>query len=211
MAVMSLAEMTDTSWRGRLKRVRRVILPVIATLALIGAFLTWGPIGLGNGPLSVRTNGLVGWTAPGPGPVAFHILVINSGHSPAVIDAVELAGGTSYPAPHELGLNVETSILCGPIGLARSDLRSFVMLGCADHDRGALIGRDIAPMWKGTLAAAEVAGPRPGTCWVMTKIIIHYRVGIRHYAATDPYPLAVCAKNASAQVTAAMSAAGISL
>ncbi len=33
----------------------------------------------------------------------------------------------------------------------------------------------------------------------MTEVIIHYHVGIRHYTATDPYELAVCAKDASAQ------------
>ena len=54
-------------------------------------------------------------------------------------------------------------------------------------------------------AAAEVAAPRPGTCWVMTKIVVHYHVGIRHYSATDPYQLAVCSD--SAQVKAAMNAA----
>jgi len=58
-------------------------------------------------------------------------------------------------------------------------------------------------------AAAEVAAPRPGGCWVMTKVVVHYHVGIRHYAATDSYPLAVCrshAKNAHADMSAVLSA-----
>jgi hypothetical protein len=51
-------------------------------------------------------------------------------------------------------------------------------------------------------AAAEAAAPAPGTCWVVTRIVVHYHVGIRHYSASDPYQLAVCA-NAD-QVKAAM-------
>lgn len=39
----------------------------------------------------------------------------------------------------------------------------------------------------------------------MTKIVVHYHVGIRHYSATDPYQLVVCAN--SDQVNAAMNAA----
>ena len=27
----------------------------------------------------------------------------------------------------------------------------------------------------------------------MTKIVVHYHVGIRHYSASDPYQLVVCA------------------
>ena len=39
----------------------------------------------------------------------------------------------------------------------------------------------------------------------MTKVVVHYHVGIRHYSATGPYQLAVCSD--SAQVSAAMNAA----
>jgi LDH2 family malate/lactate/ureidoglycolate dehydrogenase len=52
---------------------------------------------------------------------------------------------------------------------------------------------------------AIATGPEPGTCWVMTEIVVHYHVGIRRYAATNPYELAVCAKRAL--VDAAMTAA----
>ena len=40
----------------------------------------------------------------------------------------------------------------------------------------------------------------------MTKVVIRYHVRYRHYAATDPYALAVCGKGADAQVKAAMNA-----
>jgi len=39
----------------------------------------------------------------------------------------------------------------------------------------------------------------------MTRIVVHYHVGIRHYAATDPYQLSVCTN--PGQVDAAMAAA----
>ncbi len=42
----------------------------------------------------------------------------------------------------------------------------------------------------------------------MTKIVVRYHVGIRHYAATDPYAAGrLRPRTASAQVNAAMNAA----
>ena len=76
-------------------------------------------------------------------------------------------------------------------------------IGCGGHYHGALIGRGIGftfilrvpPPFP---AAAEVTGPPPGGCWVMTEVVVHYHVGIRHYAATDPYELAVWPKTVGA-------------
>jgi hypothetical protein len=39
----------------------------------------------------------------------------------------------------------------------------------------------------------------------MTKIVVRYHVGIRHYSASDPYQLVVCSD--AAQVNSAMEAA----
>ena len=91
---------------------------------------------------------------------------------------------------------------------ARPDGRGFILADCGNHARGPLIGRSVGALSQGFLAAAEVAAPRPGSCWAMTKIVIRYHVGIRHYAATDPYALAACGTGTpSAQVRAAMNAA----
>jgi hypothetical protein len=87
------------------------------------------------------------------------------------------------------------------------DGRGFVLDGCGSHARGPLIGRSIGARSQGFLGAAEIAAPRPGTCWVMTNVVIRYHVGYRHYAATDPYALAVCGLGADAQVKPAMKAA----
>src|SRR5258708_23696309 len=74
---------------------------------------------------------------------------------------------------------------------------------------GPIMGHAVGPTntnFYGFPAAAEVAAPHPGTCWVMTKIVVHYHVGLRHYSASDPYQLAVCSD--AAQPTSAMSAPG---
>ena len=64
-------------------------------------------------------------------------------------------------------------------------------VGCG-ADIGPLIGHAVGPDRVGLPAAAVAAAPQPDTCWVITKIVVHYHVGIRYYSATDPYQLAVC-------------------
>jgi predicted transcriptional regulator of viral defense system len=87
----------------------------------------------------------------------------------------------------------------------------FVLAGCGGKDSGSLIGRAIGPTrpnsYYGLPAAAKVAAPHPGTCWVVTKIVVRYHIGVRHYSATSPYELAVCTHEAA--VKAAMVAAEV--
>jgi hypothetical protein len=196
-----------------LRKRPRLIIGSISALLLIGAFLMWGPIGLGNGPLAVQIGGTVASVEHGQGPVGFILPMYNSGHGLAVIDAVALVGGTRYAGPRVLGLEVVASAACGGAWPAKTDGGAFVMIGCGGRAEGALIGRGVGfshGSSPGFPAAAEVAAPRPGTCWVITNIIVHYHVGIRHYTATDPFPLAVCGKDAAAQVTPALNAAEFS-
>jgi hypothetical protein len=83
-----------------------------------------------------------------------------------------------------------------------------VLSGCGGADSGPLIGRAVGPTQSNFYrfpAAAKVTAPHPRACWVMTKIVVHYHVGIRHYSASDPYQLAVCAD--AAQINSAMAAA----
>jgi hypothetical protein len=186
-------------------------IPVVLTVVVIlvvGAFLVWGPIGLGNGPLNASVGGVVGGGGFGTGRVGFIIPVRNSGRAATVIDGVDLIGGTEYAAPRLLALDVLTSARCGGMWPAQPVARGFVLSGCGGPNRGSLIGRPIGHT-RGLYqfpAAAEVATPEPGTCWVMTKIVVHYHVGIRHYSATDPYELAACSDHRL--VDAAMTAAG---
>lgn len=198
---------SDTPVRAWYWRKRRAIILAAAVLLATGAFLLWGPIGLGNGPLSAAVPYESG-TVHADSPVGFVIPIHNSGGSPAAVDGVDLISGTSYPGPHMLGLEVLTAGACLGPWPARQAARGFVLVGCGGTDAGPLAGHTVGPtqpVSPGFPAAAEVAAPRPGTCWVMTKIVMHYHVGIRHYSATGPFELAVCAD--SAQLKAAMKAA----
>jgi len=207
MTSSSIDHPNDTSVRAWYGRRRRVIILAAAGLLATGAFLLWGPIGLGNGPLSTGLGYGSGAVHPG-GPVGFVIPIYNSGDSSAVVDGLDLISGTSYPSPHVLGLEVLTAGACLGTWPARQAARGFVLAGCGGADAGSLIGHAVGPTHPVSLgfpAAAEIAAPRPGTCWVMTKVVVHYHVGIRHYSATGPSGLAVCAD--SAQLNAAMKAA----
>ena len=142
-------------------------------------------------------GGLQGSTEQRQGPMGFTIPLYNSSLSPAVIDELLLVGGTKYAGPRLLRLAVLSTSLCGGAWPAHSS-------GTASHGlrrplRRPTIGRAIGftftrPVPAGFPGAAEVAGPPPRGCWVMTEVIIHYHVGTRHYTATDPYELAVAPK-----------------
>lgn len=188
-------------WLGRMPRV--IVLLAVGLLA-VGTFLFWGPIGLGNGPLNAALGAEEGSGYSGHGPIAFVIPIYNSKDTPVVIDGLDLIGGTSYPRPHLLGLEVLASAACAGAWPAHPAGRGFSLAGCGGADAGPLIGHAFGgPSHRlplGLPAAAEVTGPAPRTCWVMTKVVVHYHVGIRHYSASDPYQLVVCADSATSQV-----------
>jgi hypothetical protein len=207
MTSSSIDDPNGTTVRAWYWRKRRVIILAAAGLLATGAFLLWGPIGLGNGPLSTGLGYGSGAVHPGA-PVGFVIPIFNSGNSSAVVDGLDLISGTSYPGPHVLALEVLTSGACLDTWPVRQAAGGFVLVGCGGTDAGPLIGHAVGPtnpVSPGFPAAAEIAAPRPGTCWVMTKVVVHYHVGIRHYSATGASQLAVCAD--SAQVNAATKAA----
>lgn len=209
MASSSVDHPKHESARVRYGHKRRVTILVAVGFLAIAAFLLGGPVGLGNGPLSAGFGSTQGWSDSGRGPVGFVIPIQNSGDAPAVIDGLDLIGGTRYSGPHVLRLEVLSSGTCGGAWPARPAGRGFALVGCGGTDAGLLIGHAFGrtrAAWSGFAAAAEVTAPRPGTCWVMTKVVVHYHVGVRHYSASDPTPLAVCAQ--SGQVSSAMNAAG---
>jgi hypothetical protein len=199
MTSSSTEHRNDASSRAWYVRKRTVlIVAIIAAVGLLatGAFLQWGPIGLGNGPLSTAVGYQEEAVHPG-GPLGLVIPIHNSGGSAAVVDGLDLISGTSYPGPHVLGLEVLTGVCIGTWP-ARQTVRGFVLAGCGT-DAGPLIGHMVGPthpVSPGFPAAVEIAPPSPGTCWVMTKVVVHYHVGIRHYSATGPTGIAVCADSA---------------
>lgn len=184
-----------------------LIAGTVLLLLAVGAFLLRGPIGLGNGPVDAGVYAGEGNVYSGRGSAGFIIPIHNSGSAPAVIDGIGLIGGTRYPAPRLLRLGVLASGVCGGAWPARQAGRGFVLIGCGGAYTSPLIGRAVGhtqPVSFGFPAAAEVTAPHPDTCWVMTQVVVHYHVGIRHYTATDPYQLAVCTSDD--QVNAAMNA-----
>jgi hypothetical protein len=191
-------------------RTWRIAELVTAVLLLAGAFLLWGPIGIGSGPLGVEMAASTGGVDRHGTAVGFVVPLYNSGHSLAVVDAVSLAGGTRFPEPRLLGLDVLAKAACIGPWPVRATHPGFVIVGCGGGYRGPLLGRSVPyvqPVSGGFPAAAEVSAPRPGTCWAMTAVVVRYHVGIRYYTATDRYDLAMCAPGAARQVSAAMTAA----
>jgi hypothetical protein len=209
----------DPTIRKAMRRSKRWLPRALVAAAFVltaaGGFLLWGPVGLGNGPLSMASGGASGAADPGAGPYAILLPVHNSDHDQAVIDSVQLIGGTQYPAPHLLSLNLVGSHACGAAFSAQSSAASgYAVRDCGTREDSPLVGHAIgftSVTSFGYAAAAQVSAPARGTCVVMTKIVVHYHVGIRHYTATDPNGLALCWHYASSSalqvaISAAMTA-----
>jgi hypothetical protein len=193
---LALDDLTDVSMRAHWTRHRRILIPIIVAVLAVGAFLQWGPVGLGNGPLHMGMG--LGTEMDGGIssrlPVAIIAPIGNSGGSALVIDGVQLLGNASYPAPHVLAMDVISDNVCADLSPTRTTTAGFVLTGCSARPLGSLYGRAVGNenSYDG-MAAFEVRPPRPGACWLVTRIVTHYHVGIRHYVATDPYVVAVCA------------------
>ena len=196
MNALSLDELTDVSLRARWTRRRKLLIPIIVAVLAVGAFLAWGPIGLGNGPLQMGE--------PGSGefggissrlPVAIVTPIGNSGGSPLVLDNVQLLGnGGSYPAPHVLAIEAMSTTDCGDLFPVRTTAAGFALADCGGRPLGSLYGRPVGNVNStNVFAAFKIRPPRPGACWLMTRIVTHYHVGMRHYVASDPYTVAACA------------------
>jgi hypothetical protein len=170
LAQESLFPRLARSRRGRLGRW--LALAVIASLAA-AAFVAWGPIGLGSGPLAV--------SAPGGGQIlglrnqAWGIMVpIEAGGSRAVIDRVTVAGGDGYGGPRVLSI-LEVAGRPGQCG------------GTFPWNGPESILNTCAPPVSGS------------SCWTLTAVAVHYHVGIRHYTVTSAADFAACKTAAQEQ------------
>lgn len=206
-----LDSLTDVSLRGRWNRRRGLIIPAVVALLAVGAFLLWGPVGLGNGPLSATMRGADGWTDSAGSPALVPLPIYYSGHREAVIDGVVLTGRTRFPVPHVRALEVlATSGTCASLGPARRTSRGFAEAGCPGTVEGPLIGRSFGSghaLSVDVTAAAEIPAPPPGTCWVTTGIVVRYHIGIRHYSASGQFDEAVCTTGDQEFTQTAMDAA----
>jgi hypothetical protein len=201
----------SVSLRADLTRHRRALIAIVAALFAVAAFLEWGPIGLGNGPLQMGMNGASFGGISSRLPVAILTPISNSSGSAIVIHDVQLLGNGNYPAPHVVATEAMSYTSCGDLFPVRTTAAGFVLTdGCGGRPLGPLYGRAIGNENSAIVFAAfKVRPPRPGACWLMTRIVTHYHVGIRHYVASNPYVLAACAGPTARAQSIADAAAGI--
>jgi hypothetical protein len=167
----------------------RWIVGIVAGLAVAGALLLWGPIGLGNGPLSAVS--VAGGQILGQGSQAWGLVIpVFPGSSGVVIDQVTLLGGDGYPAPNVLAIG---AVYGGPGacgGAAPWRGPESILNGCSNPGGvKPLIG---ASLPAGDQMVVKIGPPGSSGCWVATSLVIHYHVGIRHYAATIGETFAAC-------------------
>jgi hypothetical protein len=196
LAQESLFPRLARSRRGRLGRW--LALAVIASLAA-AAFVAWGPIGLGSGPLAV--------SAPGGGQIlglrnqAWGIMVpIEAGGSRAVIDRVTVAGGDGYGGPRVLSI-LEVAGRPGQCGGTFPwNGPESILNTCAIGGLHRLIGLRLPGDNPGVVMVIKVGPPVSGSsCWTLTAVAVHYHVGIRHYTVTSAADFAACKTAAQEQ------------
>lgn len=186
----------------------------VALLAAAGAFLIWGPIGFGDGPLSLAQGGSVGNLVSGRSLLAIFMPARNTGNGAATIDSVRLTGATGYPVPqvitlHLTGAGPNGVGLCGgswPVRATQPRLQ--VADGCPARDLGPLPGRSIGPSDTQISVVAVVRPPVRGGCWAVSAVVVRYHVGIKHWTATSPAEFAACASTSQALLHRAMNRAG---
>lgn len=191
------------------RRVSRILAGVVVALLAVGAFFARGPIGLGNGPLSLGSFSVAGILDPHGVPVGLVVDVINRGRAPAVINGITLVGGgNGYPAPRLVSVYGARDAGCSRLGLLVTAGQAITS-GCATGQL-SLAGLAFPPSRKvhdavtgglvpvSSLGLVVQAGPPgPGKCWTIKAMAIHYRVGIRHYTATTPEAGAACGAGVS--------------
>jgi hypothetical protein len=210
VSVQLVGGTADNRPRARWKHVRRAIIPVSAALAAVGAFLAWGPVGVGPGPIGNRVSGMgsagvVSQTQP-----AVFLVPIDAGRSGAVIDGIDVLSDGSYPAPQVISIKGDRQQACdgGPWPVTG---RQNFYRACAAGGLVPLLGRAVPrsrvdvpglgpATYPGIGAAIKAAHPGPAGCWMVTSIVIHYYVGIRHNTAT--YGISVTACSSTSQLAA---------
>ena len=159
----------------------------------VGAFLVWGPIGLGNGPSwkAITSGGAGGWSDLRSQPVAYVLSIENHGHGAAIIDGVVVTG----------------SPLFAPLVLQRALIGRAARWGCTTLGpfSGPGLASCVQPLLHrvaggeipaGTLLVVgkhertlvlELTGPRPGRMpGISPRSVVRYHIGIKHYVGTYP-------------------------
>jgi hypothetical protein len=181
-------------WRALRRRTRAAAIGgaavAVAVVVAGAAFLAFGPVGFGPGPLSVgyvSSSGIV----PPEDSTMIVIPVGAAAATTAVIDAVGIRGGGGYHAPREIRV----------VGIAGQACRGIWLTGpggfaarCAPGGTVPLLHRAVPR----SLAAAaidigiEVGPPGAGRCWGVGRVSVHYHVGHRHYVNASVQSLSGC-------------------
>jgi hypothetical protein len=179
---------------------------LVAVLAsAVAAFLAWGPVGMGPGPVSVAylsSSGLV----PQSEPTTVLVPIATPASTRVVIDSVGIVGGGGYGPPLLIGVAGNTDEAC--TGIWISDRNSFVRR-CEAHGTVPLEDRGLPQLPAGLVSTGTAAQagrgidvvltvgpPGPGTCWGITKVTVHYTVGGRRYTAAGTESLIGCTSGA---------------
>jgi hypothetical protein len=214
---VQIEDMTDVSLHARinsarasLKRRRRIIVSVAGTLLAIGAFLAWGPFGIGSGPV-LSGSGALTLKAPVPrhAPAMLNI-ELDAGASNAIVDGIELHSDGRFPPPRSMRIFANPDAVCAQVWAPLLGPHGFYAV-CTSNGRGKLgplIGHSIPRLsrvnvpglgpvtYPGEDASIEVGPPGAAGCWMVTSVAIHYHVGIRHYTAAVAVEIAGCWSNA---------------
>jgi hypothetical protein len=181
-------------FHGGARRRRWPLVAAAVTLIslLAAAFLLWGPIGLGSGPLTVDAPS--GGQILGPRDQAWGMMVpVRAGTAGAVIDQVTVVGGAGYGRPRVLSvLEVrDRPGQCG--GTFRWQGSESILSLCAVGGLHRLIGARLPGNNPGVDMVIKVGSSvSPGGCWTVTAIVVRYHVGIRHYTLTSTADFAAC-------------------
>ena len=171
----------------------------VAVAALVAAFLMFGPVGLGNGPLHVTAStNFFSWNEPVVEPAVYVVPLGNTSGTAAKIDRVNVMSAAGH-APLRV-LSVRAGRYVGSDCFVWGPASS--LSGCVQPSLVPAAGfsvparADASPRPRqGPALVIELAGPPPAQCTVITAIVLRYHVGIRHYAATVPQGSeAVCGK-----------------
>lgn len=175
---------------------------IAVLLVAAAAFLAWGPIGLGPGPVSVAFVSSSG-TVPLTQPVMILVPIQASPSTHAVIDGIGIAGGAGYPPPQLIGVAGDNDQSCTGIWWPLSGKNSFQQR-CATDGTVPLVDTTLPmlppaldsapgePPARGIEVVLTVAPPGPGGCWAVSKVTVHYTVGGRHYTAAGTESVSGC-------------------
>ena len=125
------------------------------------------------------------------GSAAVHVALVNRG-GPAVLEGVSILGARGYPSPRPVSVFFQATDDCvtsiGPTYATECGGPDIPAIG-EIVPSGSNTGR--ADLTKDKNLVAVIAVPANG-CVVIGAIVVRYRVGWRHFAATSPERFVTC-------------------